>query len=1272
MKRKGIVLILTLLMCLCGIFGLTACGETAECDHSGAIITVKAVTGTCQTEGLTAGKKCAKCGEFMEGEEQVSTGLGSHVFGDTYGGDENNHWKICTVCGAEDEKFNHNATTSVCGEKSKCDVCAKEFGQVAEHEFLTSVYAFDGTNHWVQCKYCDEVSEAGKQAHTGGTATCSQKAICEVCDNAYGETTSHDFANGTLRRNTEFHWTECKNCSAIEGKEAHKGGVSDCTSDEVCSVCTLTYGLAAGHDFAGGTVVSDGSHHWKQCKNCAVEDTANKVAHSGGKATCASAPVCVDCGKTYGVALNHDFENGKIKSNATKHWKQCKNCMVEDIENALDHVGGKATCSSKKVCTECNTAYGNILSHQYGVAYESDGSYHWQKCSLCGIETEHEIHTGGVASCTTQKLCEVCEMFYGKTAQHDYAGSSIYKSNTYGHWKRCALCSAEDVDNIIEHAGGKATCIERAVCDDCDTSYGSYAQHSYNSVFDVITKAGHASSCKVEGCTAHSNPINHTPDRDEADATNDKKCQYCTYVYAYATGHSHERKETKSSNGTQHWIECICGHVFPETVANHDWDGECDEVCNTCNYERTVSHDFANGTYISTDPDWHWKRCRNCSTEDYAGRVPHAGGTASCTTQRQCVECSAKYGELASHDFLGGEYKSEEGYHWKQCKYCTAEDYNNRKPHSVGTAATCTESAICKDCTRNYGDPLGHSVSTAWSSDGSNHWKKCLNTGCTYTESTGAHEVGTAATCTDAAVCKTCAKSYGTSLGHIYGDTYVSDGTYHWKKCTRSGCTYEDIDNQEVHIGGTATCTAQKKCTACGTSYGSMAAHAYTKTNSNETQHWTTCTKCNAEQSGSRTSHTGGVATCTAKGACTVCSYEYQAASGHNLSTYASDGTQHWKKCSRTGCTYQDMSTKTNCAGGTPTTTEKPTCSTCKQSYGSMLTKHIVGSFDDQSVIYVAGGTDDDYWNWPRWLDTNTKINGPGALQVCPHPTDGSWMSVRFNRNGSYNWDLSNAYSISITTCAGWNAAKNVNFIIGNEGGADYKVTVSGDNWAWVVTTINIASAKAAGVDVSNCFVRLSTNGTVTDRQSFYVDDLCVYECVGDNSWDVIYTDAGSTYDLENSVSSLMESAGNYTVTLTGDNRLGSAGKGLYVTWNSGAWPGFYFKSGGNKTINLSNATKISVMVYQNSGSALNNMGLQVRNTANEGIAGLYTSVTIAHNKWTEFTIDIAAFREANPTVDLSSCWISFGNHGPGEGVDDAYPNRTPFVVDNFMILKQS
>ena len=93
-----------------------------------------------------------------------------------------------------------------------------------------------------------EVNKNGKTVaihtkHTGGTATCTKKAVCKFCGEEYGEYASHNYGDKYESDGT-YHWKKCQNegCDATTEKEAHKGGEATTTKRAVCEVCGAEYG----------------------------------------------------------------------------------------------------------------------------------------------------------------------------------------------------------------------------------------------------------------------------------------------------------------------------------------------------------------------------------------------------------------------------------------------------------------------------------------------------------------------------------------------------------------------------------------------------------------------------------------------------------------------------------------------------------------------------------------------------------------------------------------------------------------------------------------------------------------------------------------------------------------------------------------------------------------------------------------------------------------------------------------------------------------------
>ena len=162
-------------------------------------------------------------------------------------------------------------------------------------------------------------------SHTGGTATCTERAVCEVCNEPYGELA------------------------------AHTGGKATCTERAVCEVCNQSYGELAAH--TGGTAT---------CTERAVCEVCNQPygeppAHTGGTEfpTCTTGRTCKKCGAEYGI-LGHMWTTRMSLGNGT-HRRSCMRCGAVDTANCT---GGTRTCFQRSVCIYCRSEYGDLYPHQ--------------------------------------------------------------------------------------------------------------------------------------------------------------------------------------------------------------------------------------------------------------------------------------------------------------------------------------------------------------------------------------------------------------------------------------------------------------------------------------------------------------------------------------------------------------------------------------------------------------------------------------------------------------------------------------------------------------------------------------------------------------------------------------------------------------------------------------------------------------------------------------------------------------------------------------------
>lgn len=109
---------------------------------------------------------------------------------------------------------------------------------------------------------------------SGGKATCTERAVCTVCHVEYGDTLGHNF---TIAQHDEtHHWNKCSRCDATDTKAVHTGGTATCIDKAECEVCHEKYGEPdANHhigieavDAVPATAASTGTvAHWR-CTAC--------------------------------------------------------------------------------------------------------------------------------------------------------------------------------------------------------------------------------------------------------------------------------------------------------------------------------------------------------------------------------------------------------------------------------------------------------------------------------------------------------------------------------------------------------------------------------------------------------------------------------------------------------------------------------------------------------------------------------------------------------------------------------------------------------------------------------------------------------------------------------------------------------------------------------------------------------------------------------------------------------------------------------------------
>ncbi len=975
--------------------------------------------------------------------------------------------KTCTECGKQQgPKANHTWAGGDCVTPATCSVCQQKGDEPAGHTWSDATCTAPKT-----CTTC-KITEGEPTGHVGGIATCLEKAVCTVCNNAYGEIdpTNHagdDFTYLTNKdgTHTKTH-TGCGNVA--DAAEKCTGGTATCSEKAICDNCRKAYGEynSENHSGMANAFKSAGNGTHNRVYSCCDEPVETNIACSGGTATCTDKAICITCNGAYGDKnpLVHSGEATVIVANGNgTHDKKYDCCGV--VKETVNCSGGEATCTEKAVCEKCNTAYGETNGANHAteaVTYTSNGdNTHTAKHTCCGAEEAGENCVGGTATCTEKAVCEKCAEAYGDYKPHeggtatctDKAVCSVC-NNEYGekdaanhvsddvtytsngdntHTVKHSCCNAEDAP--VACSGGEATCTEKAVCEKCNTAYGETngANHASEDV-TYTSNGNNTHTAKYSCCGAVKETVNCSG--GEATCTEKAVCIACNTEYGEKDAANHATDAvTYTSNGDN------------THTAKHDCCG-AEEAAENC----------AGGEASCTAK----AICEKCE-EAYGDYKPHEGGTATCTDKAVCSVCNNEYGEkdAANHASDAVTYTSNgDNTHTVKHSCCNAED---APVACSGGEATCTAKAVCEKCNTEYGvtDGENHSSEEVKYISNSNNTHtvthSCCNTAVKDEDCSGGE-----ATCIANAICEKCITEYGNKNEANHANdvvTYTSNGdNTHTAK--HSCCGAEEAP--ENCSGGEATCTAKAVCDKCDKEYGTLnstnhasAEFAYTSNGNNthtvkyaccgvpiETKSCSggeascdekaVCEYCEAEYGG-YTDHIGGTATCQVKATCDVCGNEYGEVGGHNFTEevaisefLAEEATcesaaKYYKSCSvchTAGTeTFTDgdpadhdwdiwisngddthtrycnnfnthVETKA-CSGGTATCVDPAVCKDCNNDYGTALDHEWKNVWIvTTEPTCTARGVETDSCNRSGCTATRTRSEGIDSLDPLDHDYD--------------------------------------------------------------------------------------------------------------------------------------------------------------------------------------------------------------------------------------------------------------------------------------------
>ena len=508
--------------------------ECQNCHNDGNVSYLKVHTGGTQGPTCTKGKICEKCGEEYD--------IPGHDWGAWTPNYASNgtHTRRCkrSNCDAE-ETGSCSGGYATCDSLGMCNTCGGSY--YGGHAWGEWSSAGNGTHTRSCTNYCREVDTANC---TGGTATCSAKAVCEVCGKEYGEKkpNNHDLVQHDAKAPTctEIGWDAYDTCSR-------------CDHTTYQEIPALKHNLVY-YKAKDPTCTKPGCDAYETCSRCDYTTYVERPALKHDlRQRVIKAPTCMQMGWAYETcsrceyfaspelpALNHDLKQyaAKAPTCTEKGWNAYEACSRCDYTTYVElpaqhdlvhHDAQAATCTeigwnAYDTCSRCDyttyvelPAQHNLVHHEAQAATCTEPGWNaYDTCSRCDYTTYAELsalnhdlvrHEAQAATCT-----EIGWNAYDTCKNCDY--------NTYAEVS--ALNHA-----LVRHEAQAATCTEIGwnaydTCSRCD--YTTYAELSALN-HDLVRHEAKAPTCTEIGWNAYDTC---------------SRCDYNTYAEVPALNHDYQ------------------------------------------------------------------------------------------------------------------------------------------------------------------------------------------------------------------------------------------------------------------------------------------------------------------------------------------------------------------------------------------------------------------------------------------------------------------------------------------------------------------------------------------------------------------------------------------------------------------------------------------------------------------------------------------------------------------------------------------------------------
>ena len=666
----------------------------------------------------------------------------------------------CRTCRTENEiiykPFSYHTggtETPTCTTGKICRLCWSEYG-ILGHAWGEWSSAGNGT-HIRSCtrSNCDAVDTA---SCTGGTATCSAKAVCVTCGAEYGEKDSNNHAleqhAAKAPTCTEIGWDAYDTCSRCDyttyaelpalkhALEQYAAQVPTCTeigwdAYEACSRCdyttrkelpALNHALEQ-HEAQAPTCTEIGWDAYEACSRCDYTTRKELPALNHDLVRhVAQAPTCTEKGWAYDTcsrsgcnyttrkelpALNHDLKQYAAKAPTCTEigwdaYEACSRCdyttrkELPALKHDLVYYKAKAPtctepgCDAYETCSRCDyTTYVELPALKHDLRQRVIKA---PTCTQMGWAYETCSRCDYFATPLLPALNHDLEQHAAKAPTCTEIGWDAYEACS-----RCDYTTRKELPALNhaleQHAAKAPTCTEKGwnayeTCSRCD--YTTYAELPALN-HDLVRHAAKAPTCTEIGWDAYETC---------------SRCDYTTYAELPALNHDLVHHEAKAP-----------------TCTEIGWNAY--DTCSRCDYATYAELPALNHDYqaVTVDPTceadgytiFTCSRCKDSYTADPTDKLGHQFGAWSPNgTGSQSADCLRQgCAHTGSTDCRKFTFRTAEGETLTFCPVCgQAENAAQLEKIEAATAWAISGSLSAEDVTaRTNGEYLSVAFETAGS-----------------------------------------------------------------------------------------------------------------------------------------------------------------------------------------------------------------------------------------------------------------------------------------------------------------------------------------------------------------------------------------------------------------------------------------------------------------------------------------------------------------------------------------------------------------------------